>query len=210
MHYRPQLTVRQNRRFTLVRGISVFLVGGLVGGILGGCSRTEIVAPELQPVGQFTVDASTAWAYVDLATGETTAQTDASSSTTWDIGFNATTVELNGGDTGPAGVTGFCLCQNSNATDAAVLQMTPSSEEPAFSNTTSAAIPADETVWSSDVFATDPWYRYDLAGDHRISPTFNVYLVRRGAAVYKLQLIDYYGPAGETRRISVRYSKVRG
>lgn len=181
-------------------------------GTIAGCSRSEIVAPHdtISPVGQFTANASTDWAYVDLSTGDTTAQTDASTSTNWDIAFKTTSVMLNGGANGPGGVTGYCLCQNATATDDAILAMTPESEEPAFTETTAASVPTSASVWDPDVFANDPWYKYDLAGDHHISPTFNVYLVKRGATVYKLQLINYYGPAGETRQITVRYSKVIG
>ena len=60
------------------------------------------------------------------------------------------------------------------------------------------------------VFRTSPWHRYNLLGDHRISPVYNVYLVRRGAVVYKVQVTNYYGPAGETRRISFRYEQIAG
>ena len=69
---------------------------------------------------------------------------------------------------------------------------------------TTAALPAQ--AYSSDafggVFAGSPWYRYniDASAPNHIHPTFNVYLVKRGADVYKVQLIGYYGPAGESRR----------
>ena len=39
-------------------------------------------------------------------------------STDWDLAFFATSVMLNGGEAGPAGVVGHCLCRNANATDA--------------------------------------------------------------------------------------------
>ena len=186
-------------------------VGVLVtAGLVSGCSRDEITAPEAPVVGQFTVDASKSWAYVDLTSGDTVPQADAATSTSWDVGFNATSVQLNGGTHGPAGVTGFCVCQNAAATNDQILAMTPDNQEAAFTNVTSASIPVVDDKWTSDVFATNPWYRYDLAGDHRISPTFDVYFVKRGSTVYKLQVINYYGAAGETRRITVRYSKVRG
>ena len=58
------------------------------------------------------------------------------------------------------------------------------------------------------VFGTSPWYRYNLTGQHRVHPTFDVYLVRRGDAVYKVQLTGYYGPAGEPRRIGLRYEQI--
>src|SRR5262245_54587872 len=54
------------------------------------CNRSEITLPDTYTTGQLTVDASTAWAYVDLTTGAVVPQTSAATSTTWDIGFSAT------------------------------------------------------------------------------------------------------------------------
>lgn len=39
-------------------------------------------------------------------------------------------------------------------------------------------------------------YGIDETNPHRLVPTFNVYLVRRGMSVYKLQLLSYYDPTG--------------
>lgn len=172
------------------------------------CGRGEITLPETSTASQLTVDASATWAYVDLATGATTVQTDAATSPSWDIGFNATSIVLNGGTNGPAGILGNCLCQNASATNDQILTMTPANQADAFASVSSTSIPTASANWSNDVFATNKWYKYNLAGDNRISPTFNVYLIRRGATVYKLQLINYYGPAGETRRITFRYDRV--
>ena len=51
--------------------------------------------------------------------------------------FFATNATLNGGEAGPGGVTGFCVCQNAQATDAEVLAMTPESELADFEAVTS-------------------------------------------------------------------------
>jgi hypothetical protein len=62
----------------------------------------------------------------------------------------------------------------------------------------------------SGVFAQQPWYRYNITGtDNQIWPTFNVYLIKRGNEVYKVQLIGYYGPAGEPRILTMRYARLR-
>ena len=172
------------------------------------CGRGEITLPETASTQELTVDASTGWVYVDLASGTTRAQTDAATSSTWDIGFSATSVVLNGGTNGPAGMVGYCLCQNASATNDQTLAMTPSTQAEAFARVNSASVPPASATWAFDVFATNKWYKYNLTGDNRIAPTFNVYLVRRGTTVYKLQLINYYGPAGETRRITFRYDRV--
>lgn len=39
-------------------------------------------------------------------------------------------------------------------------------------------------------------YGLDEANPHRLVPSFNIYLVRRGTAVYKVQFLNYYNPAG--------------
>ncbi len=322
------------------------------------CGRDEGVAP-LEPVeGTIEVDASAGWAYLSLADKAVVNPANPASSNQWDIAFNGTNVMLNGGQAGPGGVTGYCLCQNSatNPDKATILAYTAASELADFSAVTSSTVPpsssflADElqpsiTEWhtgsgaaataasdnawlvrlrdgkgfakvrfaslqgpsvgspgtvsleyavqptadaplgatgtiavavppngdvrldllgggkttSSDsdwdmrfegwtlrlnggasgpgkvaayladepfgqittaatqaqayttdafsgVFAIHPWYRYNLTGSHDISPIFDVYLVRNGNKVYKLQLTDYYDPAGKDRHITVRYS----
>jgi len=175
-----------------------------------GCGRNEIVAPTASAtIGQFTVDASADWAYFSLSSGAAAPQTAAATSTAWDIAFKATSVMLNGGANGPAGMTGFCICQNGAATDDQILAMTPDNQDAGFTTVTASSIPTSDSSWTSDVFDTHAWYRYNITGDHHISPTFDVYLIKRGSTVYKLQLINYYGPAGEVRQISGRFSQVQ-
>jgi len=126
---------------------------------------------------------------VDLAGGAATA-----SATDWDVQLEGWTIRVNGGMSGAGKAA------------AAVL-------ETGFAETTNAYVGASNAYRTDSyagVFAQKPWYRYNLLGDHRISPTFDVYLVRRGSAVYKLQLTNYYGPAGETRRITMRYERIAG
>ncbi|MEO8030913.1 MAG: HmuY family protein [Gemmatimonadota bacterium] len=52
-------------------------------------------------------------------------------------------------------------------------------------------------------------FLYNLAGDNRLSPTFNIYLVKVGDAVYKFQLIGYYNATGAGGHPSIRYAKLR-
>ena len=68
-------------------------------------------------------------------------------------------------------------------------------------------------AWTVDsfggVFVTSPWYRYNITGtDNQIWPNFNVYLIKDGDAVYKVQIISYYGPTGTSRQITLRTSRV--
>nr|MCU0616345.1 hypothetical protein [Gemmatimonadaceae bacterium] len=59
-------------------------------------------------------------------------------------------------------------------------------------------------------FGARPWYRYNVTGtDLQIWPTFNVYLVKRGAQVWKVQLVGYYDTQGQSRRITVRSARLR-
>lgn len=306
--------------------------------------------------GTLTVNAALGWQYVSLADSAViTPAPTAAESADWDIAFFASNVTLNGGQAGPGGVTGACICQNETATNDAVLAMTAESQLPAFdavttvpagasfrsdvltpainawftgtgvtaaadtskswllrlsdstsfallrvrqisgasaaapgivtleyrvqanaaaalgpvqtfdvlANTGSAqridlnsgAVTTDASAWDisvegytirvngglsgrgkggavantaafattstavtapnayrSDTFAgifgEKPYFRYNLAGDHRLSPNFNVYLIRRGSTTYKLQILDYYSLTGAPRHVTFRWQKL--
>jgi hypothetical protein len=327
--------------------------------LLAACSETGPADVGTDPA-TLTVDATAGWAFVAL--GESAAQvtvTDATTSTGWDIAFNATRVMLNGGAAGPGGVVGYCVCQNAAATEGQIEAMTPAAERGGFEAVMLAAVPAGGDAWESDaldaaitgwyaynvtthevsavpsevwkvrgagpapeyaklhitdiagatqsaarvtieyavqpsageplgatqsavldghtgpvrfdfatsavvetdswdimldgydiringgvsgtggagavaadesfaamtdasdapaqiyrgdafggVFAMHPWYRYNLDGNHTIFPTFDVFLVKRGTAVYKIQIIGYYNTAGDARHITFRYARL--
>lgn len=166
-------------------------------------------APE-ETIATLTADASAGWAFVDLGEpARAVAVADPGTSAAWDIAFNATGVMLNGGGDGPGGVVGYCVCQNQAATDEQVLAMTAEGELADFTAVRAGQVPAaGDAGWSAEVFETKKWYRYNLTGSHQVHPTYEVYLVKRGSEVYRIQLIGYYGPAGETRRITVRYGRL--
>lgn len=328
------------------------------------CADGDSLGPVVDEVGTLTVDASTDWAFVRL--GESAAQVavpDRATSQAWDVAVFSTSVMLNGGAAGPAGVEGYCICQNAGATDAQLLAMTPESELADFEAVGAASIPADAEAWGTDelapaiagwyaynpvahTVAADPakvwkvrlagsgagyakfhvtniagatrttagrvtieyavqsaagaamgetktvvldatsgepvhfdfargvagdasdwdialegfeiringgvsgtggagavlasqsfaemtdagdapaqiyrgdafggvfdehrWYRYNLTGSHDITPTYDVYLIRRGADVYKVQLTGYYGLDGKSRQVTLRYEKIDG
>lgn len=52
-------------------------------------------------------------------------------------------------------------------------------------------------------------FLYNLAGDNRLSPTFNTYLIKVGAAVYKIQLINYYSSTGASGYPTMRYAQIQ-
>jgi hypothetical protein len=327
------------------------------------CSDSDPAGPDADEVQTLSVDASNKWAFVgfDGDAASTRAVADPSSSAAWDIGFFATSVMLNGGAAGPAGMVGYCLCANVSATDAEVMAMTAESELADFEAVSAAAIPSSEDDWTSDalapaidgwysynpsthvvsaarenvwkvrtgsgdayakfhvtglangtqqhagevtfeyalqpssgaafeatrtetvdlasgpihfdletgsvvaatgewdllfdgydirvnggvsgtgsagaslsgasfnaitdasdlmashyrgdafggVFDAHPWYRYNLDGGHQIWPTYDVFLIRRGDAVYKVQLTSYYGATGDSRQITFRYARLQ-
>jgi len=50
---------------------------------------------------------------------------------------------------------------------------------------------------------------YNLAGDNRLSPTFNIFLVKVGSSVYKLQVTTYYSSTGDSGYPTIRYEKIQ-
>lgn len=177
--------------------------------VVSGCGDDPTSPESPAPGASLTVDASDAssWALVVLDTpAQLVAAADPASSTAWDLGFQATKVMLNGGASGPAQMLAHCLCQNASATDEQIMAMTPESERADFESVTGAQIPASPASWSPTVFDESRWYRYNLAGGHQVWPTYEVYLVKRGSEVYKVQLTGYYGADGSPRQISFRYA----
>ena len=148
------------------------------------CSDTSPL--ELEPqAATLMVDASTDWAFVDLA--ETATQlsvSERSSSMAWDIAFNATRVMLNGGAAGPGGMVGYCVCQNAGATDAQIQAMTPESELAAFEAVSAANVPTEAESWETDALdaAIAGWYSYDISTHQVSAAPENVWKVRGAGA----------------------------
>ena len=135
------------------------------------------------------VDLTTGAKAIDLETGTVT-----TSATGWDLRFEGFTIRVNSGVSGP-GKGGAAIGTGT------------------FESITTAK--EDDRAYRSDsyagVFAASRWYRYNIGGTgNRISPTFDVYLVRRGSAVYKVQLLNYYDVTGNPRHITFRYEQIAG
>jgi len=175
---------------------------------LAACSD-DLTSPSDQPSATetLTVDASTSSAFVAL--GEqphVVTGADTTSPTAWDLNLNATNVALNAA----GGVTAYCLCGNEALTDVAVMALTADAQLSTFTAASSAEIPAAATSFTADVFTTHKWYRYNLTGnDHQIWPTFNVYLIKRRSAIYKVQITNYYSATGAPRQITIRSAQIR-
>lgn len=189
------------------RSASLALVGAIV---LAGCD-SDPVGPVTDPGQTITVDATSAWGFLDLATpAQVITVDDATTSTAWDMAFLRTGVQVNGGESGPGGILVHCICQNAGLTDEEVIALTAEGELPEFEQTTADDIPSAATAWSATAITDEPWYRYNILGGHQIWPTFQVYLVKRGAEVFKVQITSYYGDDGTPRQITVRYARLAG
>ena len=130
------------------------------------CSDTGPTGPEAADIASRTVDAADGWVFVAFQeeNAATVGVSDRVASDMWDVAFFATSVMLNGGAAGPAGVVGHCLCRSEAATDAEIVVLTAESELAAFESVTEGQIPMAEAAWQSDGLAAaiDGWYSYDL------------------------------------------------
>ncbi len=50
---------------------------------------------------------------------------------------------------------------------------------------------------------------YNIEGNNRLWPTFNVFLVRVGSDVYKVQVTDYYSATGESGYPNIRFERLQ-
>lgn len=123
---------------------------------------------------------------VDLNTGAVT--TDAAA---WDLHVEGFTIRVNGGISGSG--------QGGAATTAT-----------AFADLSTAVTSASayRIDTYAGVFGSNRYYRYNILGDHRISPTFDIYFVRRGDVTYKLQVTGYYSETGTARHITFRWARL--
>ncbi len=151
----------------------------------------------LGPDQQATVDLSSgAKVYVNLTTGDTSSTMPAA----WDIALQGYTISVNGGSSGSG--------------DVAAVVLVPSSFYTSYDSIT--AIPFGATGIPSNAFTTDgaggaflaaPAYQYDPVS-HQVYPTYNVYLIKKGSDVYKVQVTGYYNTGGVFGYITVRYAKL--
>ena len=139
-----------------------------------------------------TVTVGSAPVFFDLVAGTTS-----SAAGTWDIRFEGFLIRANSGASGGAGhLVAPPVDGDFNALDLVALRATPN-----------AAFGQDQL---GGPFGARPWYRYNVTGtDLQIWPNFNVYLVKKGERVYKVQLTGYYDTEGRARFITVRQARLR-
>lgn len=143
------------------------------------------------PAQSASVDTRNGPVYFDLSTGAV------STAASWDLRFSGFDIRMNGGVSG----TGTLSAVADNSTPF------PQITAPYAATAPAQAFRKDAY---SGVFATTPWYRYNITGtDNQIWPVFNIYLVQRGTEVYKVQLTGYYSATGASRQITVRSARLR-
>lgn len=142
-------------------------------------------------------------AVVDLSTGArvyvnlTTGATSTTAAGTWDIALQGYTIFVNGGSSGNGSVS--------------ALELAPSTAFATYAAITSvpASIPASaySTDGTGGAFLANLPYRYSTT-THQLYPTYDVYLVKRGTAVYKVQVVTYYSQTGAAGHVTLRYAKL--
>ncbi len=130
--------------------------------------------------------------YFDLVAGAVS-----SAAGTWDLRFE-----------------GFLIRANSGASGGAGHLVAPPQDVPFASLDLTAMRALPNASFGQDAlggpFGAKPWYKYNVTGtDMQIWPNFNVYLVKKGNAVYKVQVVSYYDTTGKGRVITVRSARLR-
>ncbi|HEY4306756.1 MAG TPA: HmuY family protein [Gemmatimonadaceae bacterium] len=137
---------------------------------------------------------STTKIYVNLTTGATSTTAPAS----WDLAIANYTIYVNG----IGGASAIQLVPSPYASYAAITQMP-------IGGTTGIPASVFATDGAGGVFSTNAPYRYD-SNSHQVYPSYDVYLVKKGTAVYKVQVTNYYNTTGTFGNITVRYAKIGG
>lgn len=161
------------------------------------------------PTAQITVDATSDldFARIDLASPKLVSATD---SAHWDLAVRRYEFRLN------TGVSATLLVDNTVQAAADPNAASAASQLPTFDAVTAADIPSDARFGSalpnSVAVEDSPPFLYgrDPASPHGVAPTYNIYLIRRGDTVYKVQMLDYYHPVtGASRHITLRVARIR-
>lgn len=132
---------------------------------------------------------------VNLATGakrvDLNTRSVTSDAAAWDLLLDGFTVRVNGGISG-VGKGAAAVGTTEFATVATAVTMSNAYRQDTYAG----------------IFGTNRYWKYNLAGDFRVSPTFDVYLLRRGTRTYKLQVINYYNESGVARYITFRWARL--
>ena len=197
---RNSLTLRSSSSpRDLVSGLRLLLFAAALPVLLAACDESATGPGEDTGPSEITVDASSDWTYVDLdEEASSISVLDPGESLAWDIAFFATSVSLNGGDAGPAGVQGYCVCNNDALSDAEVMALEEQDGLDAFEAVTAADAPTSEDDWVGDALdpAIDGWYSYDPQTHGVSADPDAVWKVRtaEGTGFAKLHVSDITDP----------------
>lgn len=122
---------------------------------------------------------------------------------TWDFAVtNAITLSVNPDPTCPTGTYPLESTESFTA-------MTTAADAPTYArffSALSSPIPNGFTAEVKPPFL----YGIDPVNQNRLSPTFNVYLVRSGSSTYKIQFLSFYDPtSGESGHVTFRYARIQ-
>ncbi|MFP3948422.1 MAG: HmuY family protein [Gemmatimonadota bacterium] len=180
-------------------GLRLVLLASTLPLLLAGCDESATGPGEDAGPPEITVDASSDWTYVDLdEEASSISVANPGESPAWDMAFFTTSVSLNGGDAGPAGVQGYCVCNNDGLSDAEVMDLEEQDGLDAFEAVTVADAPTSEDEWVDDALdpAIDGWYSYN-SQTHVVSADPDaVWKVRtaEGTGFAKLHVTDITDP----------------
>jgi hypothetical protein len=173
-------------------------------------SLVAVAAPAGAQVRTATVHSLEAWVFVSLTAEDPMVDVaNPATSDAWDLAVQGTQVMVNGEDTGPANMTAACLCENEFVSNDQLMTLTPETQLARFEAVNAGSVPAS-TVWHPTIFATSPWFKYNLRDEHMIWPYYHTYLVKRGEVVYKMQIINYYDGEGQPRHVTFRWAPLAG
>lgn len=160
--------------------VTVTTGGGVTAGTIDGTAGGLSGAPD------------NPYVYVDLVAGARVDITDVESrtSTAWHVAFKRASIKLNGGDSGPGGVSGASV-------EAATLaEVTAAPADLAVDDWATDDCMVSTTVGGEPRTVFGEWYDYDPA-THRLTPRAEVWVLKLGsgdgAPVRKLRLTTYYG-----------------
>ena len=163
--------------------------------------RLQPAGGQLGPVQSVTVPAGSAAApgKVLLTTGTTVT----TAGCTWDFAVtNGITLAVNPDASCPTGT--YPLESTESFTT-----MTSASDAPTYGRFFSAL--SSPIPHGFAVSVTPPFlYGIDPVNQNRLTPTFNVYLVRSGTSTYKVQFLSFYDPtSGESGHVTFRYARIQ-
>lgn len=134
--------------------------------------------------------------YLNLTTGVPSATPTAG----WDIAMQGYAIYVNGGTSGSGNVGAVSLVPSSFYASYAAITQIPV-------GATGIPSSAFSTDGAGGAFRASEPYRYD-GTTHQVWPTYDVYLVKKGSDVYKVQVTNYYSTAGVFGNITLRYAKI--